>query len=364
MLLGGGAWWFSRGPACTPDDFTGTMLGYIRAYREPCAVFEWDPRDPGYPNHIIRYNNFGMHDQVTSFENPNDLYRILIIGDSYPQGLQVPLEQGFPAILEDWLNDSGVCCEVINLSIDTIGTDRMLMLYALVGHRFEADLVLLVTYVGNDIQNNSIELAALRNEGYQPRPFFKLDEVGNLRLHNWQGEFPMTDSQAESWLRRATVSSPYDIVPPDTPAILSEDPYILEYPVQLGLYLPEDDNWREAWAISEAILGQFADLVEAEGSDFGVVVIPDRRTVHAADYNETIAQYPFLGAFDADISVDRTLTAVPVGVPVYDARQALGPIEIAGGRAYLPLDGHLSPEGHQALASALDRWINATFDQN
>jgi hypothetical protein len=286
--IGGAAWWVLREPPCTPNEEVGRYLGYIRAYREPCRVFEWDPRDPGYDNHIIRYNNIGMHDESVVFNKPDDVYRILILGDSYPQGLQVPMEQGFPELLETRLNaEQSGRYEVINTGIDTIGTDRMLMLYALFGYRFEADLVLLVTYVGNDIQNNSIELAQLRNEGYEPRPYFKLDEVGNLRLYNWDGEFPDDNSPAPDGLRRAVTIRPYPIIVPETPAILQQEPYTLEYPAQLGLYLPEDDTWAEAWAISDAILEQFIEWVDAEGSDYGVVVIPDRRAVHDEDYRDT-----------------------------------------------------------------------------
>jgi len=363
-LLVLGVWWaFLRPPPCEPNEYTGTMLGYLAAYREPCAVFTWDPRDPGYPQHTIRYNNFGMHDEITTFAKPDGLTRILILGDSYPQGLQVPREQGFPDLLETRLNDEGNGrYEVVNLAIDTIGTDRMLMMYALVGYRFEADLVLLVTYVGNDIQNNSIELAALRNEGYQPRPFFKLDEADNLRLFNWTGTFPEGDAPALSWLRRARVSRAYPVELPSTPAILNPAPYTLAYPVQLGLYLPPDDLWREAWAISGAILSQFAGLAPAQGSELGVVVIPDRRAVHPADYDATRRAYPIVGAFDAQAPVLQTVEqAQAAGIPTFNALPTLSIIDRAGGRAYLPLDGHLSPEGHRALADALFRWLRATY---
>jgi lysophospholipase L1-like esterase len=343
---------------------TATATGDIRAYREPCSSFTWDPRDPGYDNHIIRYNNLGFHDELITVEKPNGTTRILILGDSYPQGLQVPREQGFPDLIETRLNAERTGrYEVLNFGIDTIGTDRMLMLYALTGYRFDADLVLLVTYVGNDIQNNSIELAALRNEGYSPRPFFKLDSGGNLRLYNWTGTFPDDNAPAPNWLRRAVLSRDYPIVTPAAPAVLNTDPYTLEYPVQLGLYLPEDDTWAEAWAISGAILAQFAEIVPAQGSDLGVVVIPDRRAVHPADYAATQRDFPFVGDYNALAPVTRTVAqAEAAGIPTLNTLPGLQAVEAAGGRAYLPLDGHLTPEGHQVIADALYGWLTTTYD--
>ncbi len=363
-LMAGGAWWLLRPPACVPDLPTATATGDIAAYREPCVSFTWDPRDVGYDNHIIRYNNLGFHDELATVAKPDGVYRILILGDSYPQGLQVPREQGFPDLLETHLNNErNTSYEVLNFGIDTIGTDRMLMLYALAGYRFEPDLVLVMTYVGNDIQNNSIELAALRNEGYRPRPFFKLDSGGNLRLYNWQGTIPDDSAPASNWLRRAVLSRNYPIVTPEAPAVLSTEPYTLEYPAQLGLYLPEDETWTEAWAISGAILEQFAEIVPAEGSELGVVVLPDRRAVHRADYADTQQAYPFVGDYDAEAPVTRTVEqAQAAGIPTLNTLSALQVVEGAQGRAFLPLDGHLSPQGHRVVADALYEWLTATYD--
>lgn len=359
-LLAGGAWLVMRPAPCTPNQDAMFTTSALEVYKAPCAVFTWDLAEQGMPNHTIRYNSLGMHDDPVTFERPPNTYRVLILGDSYAQGLQVPLEQGFPDVLETKLNalDAPRRFEVINLSIDTIGTDRMLMLYALLGYRFDADLVLLATYVGNDVQNNSIELARLRNEGYRPRPFFKLDDAGNLRLYNWGEPFPDDDAPALDWLRRARTQRTHPIIVPTAPAVTNTDPYELEYPVQLGLYMPEDDYWREAWAITDAVLAQFADLTAAQGSDFGVIVIPDRRAVHVADYQRTIDYYPFVGAFDPAAPVQRMVAlAESHGIPALNMLPVLRPIDQLGERAFLPLDGHYNAIGHELTADAVFRWM-------
>ncbi len=348
-----------RPEQCTPNLEADAATRAISAHKIPCAVFTWDLAEPGLPKHTVRYNGLGMHDDPVTFERPPNTRRILVIGDSYAQALQVPMEQGFVDTLERNLSAAGgTRYEVINLSIDTLGTDRLLMLYAAVGHRFDADVVLLATYVGNDVQNNQIELAKLRNEGYQSRPFFKLDSGDNLRLYNWQKDPPPGDDPAPAWLRRAITQRPYTIGTPPTPEIISTDPYQLEYPVQLGLYLPEDDYWQEAWMLTDATVSQFADLVEQQGSRFGVVVIPDRRAVHAADYQQTIRRYPFLGEFDAAAPQERMVAlAEGHGVPTLDLLPDLRRVEDLGERAYLPLDGHYNPIGHLVTANAVQAWL-------
>lgn len=361
-LIGGVAWSILRPPPCQPDTPLLTITGHLQAYREPCAVFTWDLADPGYPNHTIRYNAFGFHDEPVTRQKPPNTYRILVLGDSYPQGLQLPREQGFVDLVETALNNqrSATHYEVLNFGIDTIGTDRMLMLYALAGWEFDPDLVLMVTYVGNDIQNNSIELAALRNEGYGDRPFFKLDERGNLRLYHYRGDLPDGNAPALAWMRRARTNQHYTITPPNTPRILSQDPYTLEYPVQLGLYLPEDDRWREAWAISEAVITQAAALAAAQGSDFGLVIIPDRRAVHTEDYLDTLSQHPIVDTFDAAAPVSRTVSiAHDHDIAVLNLLPVLQEAAADGQRVYLREDGHYNEIGHAVTAAAVLEWLAA-----
>ncbi len=364
LLLGGlvaaGAWAVVIRPnQCRPNLDADTATRAISAHKVPCDVFSWDLAEPGLPKHIVRYNQLGMHDDRVTFERQPDTVRILIIGDSFTQGLQVPLEQGFVDTLERDLNaDGNTRYEVINLAIDTLGTDRLLMLYATLGYRFDADVVLLATYVGNDVQNNQIELAKLRNEGYRSRPFFKLDAGNNLRLYNWRADLPDGDDPAPAWMRRVYTQRGYTIGTPPQPEVLSQDPYQLEYPVQLGMYLPEDEYWQEAWAITDAVLAQFAALVEAQGSQFGVIAIPDRRAVHRADYWQTTQRYPFLAEFDAVAPQERMVAlAEGHGIPTLDLLPELLLVEQLRERAYLPLDGHYNAIGHLVTANAVEEWL-------
>ncbi|MEL6148790.1 MAG: hypothetical protein AAFR56_04135 [Chloroflexota bacterium] len=357
--IAGGAWWLLRPPSCEPEQAAGEATGAISYYKMPCDNFLWDLAEPGLPNHTIRQNNLGMHDEIVTFEKAPGTFRVLVLGDSYVQGLQVPLEQGFVDLLETRLNrEYRQPVEVINLGVDTIGTDRVLMLYSVLGYRFDADVVLLATYVGNDVQNNSIEMARLRNEGYSPRPFFKLDAAGNLRLYNWTQPLPQDDHPAPVWLRRAQTQQPFVIVTPPAPVVVQQAPYELEYPVQLGLYLPEDDYWAEAWQITDAVLAQFAGLTAATDTPFGVLVIPDRRTVHVEDYRRTIERYPFIGTYDPGAAQERMVTLSEAhGIPTLDLLPVLFSAEQNGDRAYLELDGHYNALGHELTAGAVYDWM-------
>lgn len=335
-------------------------------YRTPCARFFWDEAPGAEFYHLIRLNNFGLHDRNLSLEKPRETFRVLILGDSFPQGWQVPLEKGFPRLLEDALNrDSRRPIEVINMSVDTFGTDRQLLLYAALGAQFKPDLVLLSFYAGNDVMDNSLALTALRNSFPSGRPFFTLGADGDLRLHNAPPLDPTTHLSSAPWrwladLTQAQTPAPPFEMPP-RPRVIARSPYTLEYPVELGLYLPDDPAWAEAWALTEALLLRLRALVNGDGIPFGVLIIPDRRVVHSVHWDETVHFFPFLRGVDPLAPVDRVEGLLTeAGVPVLNLAYALRGWALGhpGERLYYPGDGHLNANGHAVIAQRVGFWLD------
>lgn len=353
---------------CVPaeGDWAETVRRLVYHYRQPCHSFYWDIYPTGEFYNLITLNNYGLHDAPLTIEKPPDTTRVLIVGDSFAQGWQVTLEEGFPYLLEQQLNTaSGRKVEVINLSVDTFGTDRELLLYAGLGSRFQPDVVLLAFYVGNDIKDNSPALT-LHETGhyvYDP-PFFTLNDSGTLQLHNTH-PLPASDfaeSPAWSWLNEmiAGQASPPPIEPPPAPPVTQEDPRRLAYPTELGLYLPEDALWREARALTEALVLQFAALARAEGSRFGVLLIPDRRAVHSADWDATVTLHPVARGANPLAPGDRMESFLAQhDIPTLNLTYALSGWALAhpGERAYYPGDGHFNANGHAVVAQRTRFWL-------
>lgn len=352
-----------------PGDWEAHARALLHDYRVPCDTFYWLP-DPGGEFHTqVRLNNYGLHAPDYTLAKAPGVFRIVIVGDSFPQGMQVEVEQTFPQVLQAWLNrDTAQTFEVINLSMDAYGTDRELLLYALIGWQFDPDLVLLSVYTGNDVQDNHIDLEQ-RRYGYRlERPFFTPGDAG-LQLHNSPIFTPDTyDSPVFRWLAgmQAAQAPPPPENPPPHPAVISENPYEVAYPVQIGLYLPEDAYWREAWALTEALLMQFRDVVEtAGGVPFGVLLIPDRRAVYPAIWGREVSRYaemlPDLRQADPMQPTTRLETFLgEQGIPVLNLAWALraqaGSVDEP---LYYPGDGHFTPGGHQVVAQRIALWLPA-----
>lgn len=147
----------------------------------------WGANEPAFTNAR------GLRDGEHAFERPNGTKRILVLGDSFTFGAGVDYGERFTELLEHEGR------EVINLGVNAYGTDQELRLYELDGVRYEADLVLLVTFLGNDLEDIKYE-----RRGSAARPHFELDGetlrffpareglTTGLRRHSYLAEMLMT----------------------------------------------------------------------------------------------------------------------------------------------------------------------------
>lgn len=360
----------TREAHCEPAP--AALLAYLKQVvidvRDPCTEFYWKPAPSDEFHVLVQLNNFGLHAPFYTLAKPPDVFRILIVGDSFPQGMQVNMRQTFPWLLGQYLGQiNGKQVEVINLSVDAYGTDRELLLYAMLGWQFQPDLVLLSVYPGNDIQDNEIDLEALRY-GYRiNRPFFTLDN-GVLNFHNSIQLDPnlYPDSPTFQWLtslQAAQSAAPPENLP-DHPQVTATDPYTLEYPVEIGVFLPEDAHWHNAWNITDALLLQFRDVVKLSNVPFAAFIIPDRRAVHRLDWQSTLDQYggtlPNLQATDPTAPATKLETFLAENkIPVLNLTPLLldWTYAHADGRLYYADDGHFTPDGHAVTADTLAVWL-------
>lgn len=374
-----------QGPCqAAPEPFNWylNVNGLVDGYHMPCLQRQWgDTQSEFFVE--IHHNNYGLHDALITLAKPAGVFRVLILGDSFPQGWEVPLEQGFPWLLEGYLStQTNRPIEVINLSIHAYGTDSELLLYSALGWQFDADLVILSFYTGNDIRDNEINLEQLQYGYRLQRAFFTLDANGELQLHNKRdtNNLPIQfdralypDSPAWQWLttmQAANAPAP-EYIPPPAPRVTGEPPnYQVAYPVDMGLYVaqnpadPAYEVWENAWTITEKLIVQLRDLVEAQGSRFAILIIPDRRAVHTSDWEALVARYPDLLA-DADPRlppdrVEQIATAHGIlALNLTGTMRSWTVTHSADQRLYYIGDGHFNAAGHQLTAETLAEWLLA-----
>jgi hypothetical protein len=110
-----------------------------------------------------------------ALKKPAGIYRILVLGDSFPFGFGVADSDAFPAVLES--RDKTL--EVINLSVPGYGIDQMLMAWRTIGAFYEADSVLIGVFP-EDFWRATRSFA----DSGHAKPYFTLSAKKELQLHN------------------------------------------------------------------------------------------------------------------------------------------------------------------------------------
>lgn len=340
----------------------------------------------------VTINSKGLRDREIPYEKASGTTRILMLGDSTTAAMQVSLEDTFVKQLESDLNKGAGGWEVINAGVNAYGTDNELLFYQLEGEKYNPDIVFLNMYLANDVYNNQPTLE-LRFGGQSAKPYFTLNDAGELELQNFPVENTATfgtkvgtflkkhfqlprfvaqtlalRGEIPSWLApivrlfgggRGATSSGDNVVqtegdtasqaaeggdgegtavqtPPRRPDICDPEP------------LPIIEN---AWNVTEALILELEKEVEANGAQLVVLIIPaaPQTVPPQAD-----------AAWYCDVPNDRLDTFLDeAGIPYLDMLPGFREAALAGGGPYyFEKDFHMTALGHDLTSDLLYQFVD------
>ncbi|MBN1287668.1 MAG: SGNH/GDSL hydrolase family protein [Anaerolineae bacterium] len=340
---------------------TGYMPQPNARYTYPDA-----PRDVTEFEIEVRLNARGLHDVDHTLDKPAGVYRILLLGDSFVQAREVPIEANFTRRLEAMLNrpDSTVY-EVINAGRYGFGAAQELLYYRHEGYRYGADRVLLFFYIENDVIDSSARLAMdWYGLDQMTFPYFEQQD-GALTLHTPGAGLPtqvgrwlrynlFTANAVSNWMLSASQGAQREAVAGE----ITED-----IPLPLEVYLPPDARWAAGWDLVAALLRQLRDEVEDDGAAFGVVIIDGNAAMH---WEDTLAKYPGFAAQSPDPGAPRErLRAIlnDANIAYLDPTETIKARLAAGEPLYYEYDGHFAPAGHALMAEVVYAWLQTDFNR-
>jgi GDSL-like Lipase/Acylhydrolase family len=275
--------------------------GVLRAMRysaptwyEPDARLGWTLR-PGVAawwtregRAYVQINSAGMRDREHALDKPKDVFRIAVLGDSFSEAMQLPMEQTFWALLPARLEQCGLAggrrIEVLNFGVSAYGTAQELLMLETKATRYRPDLVLLQFMNGNDVANNSPAL-----EAEKERPFFVFRN-GTLELDDsfaHSSAFARRNSRSGEWLRTANdLSRVVQLL-----HAVSEMSFMarahagsaggIEQGLEpMVLAPPRSAAWEDAWRVTEALIAKAAAHAASHGAKFVVFTVPYAAQVH------------------------------------------------------------------------------------
>ncbi len=232
----------------------------------------------------VSNNQAGFRDRDHTIAKPDGVYRIAVLGDSFTEARAIPLDETYWSIAGAHLAEClGGTVEMLNFGVNGYGTAQELITLKNHALAYRPDLVLLAIYMGNDIWNNSRAL-----DGHEDRPYYSL-EGGVLTLDDsfrrsarFQTKMAWQDIKhglvnasrtlqliKESYYR--VKSGSRNSAVPTAPTPGAED----------GIYgAPEDDAWRDAWAVTEALIRAVRETARDGGANFHLVTMSNAIQVH------------------------------------------------------------------------------------
>jgi len=230
----------------------------------------------------FRTNSAGFRDREHARAKPPGTLRIVVLGDSYSEALQVDLDQAFWSVLQRELNQcprlQGRQVEVLNAGVSGYGTAQELLMLRHYLWDYDPDVVLLAFLSGNDVRNNSRQL-----DGDPTRPYFVLQD-GELALDDSFARQPIFTSP---WIRfkdRLIGSSRlltllYRWKHRPKPAVGTDA--LVEPGLDSFIYdEPREPRHREAWEVTERLIEEMQREAESHGASLVIATLSNGIQVH------------------------------------------------------------------------------------
>jgi len=319
-----------------------------------------------------RINSKGLRDVEHEYTKEPGTCRIVFLGDSYVEALQVEQDSCFVRRVEKEL--SAACpeerFETINMGRSGMGTAEELLYYTREGQKYSPDLVLLV-FFPNDYRDNSRKLDVYQSV----RPYF-VDRGRGLELdtsfRNTRG-FKLRKTISPLKNRSSLVSLAIEAYyrfkarkrqpppPPKPPAKRAEVTPRLPGGPGTDLFSRQPSPaWLEAYRVTSELLKMVNRAVTSTGARLAVVVIPTAMASQEPKRSLAEREHP---EWDLDLPVKRvTSLCAAERIPCLDlTRDFLEFSRMSGKYLYgfgkLYGSGHLNYDGHRVAAKAITRFL-------
>lgn len=316
---------------------------------------------PEFVSHVA-INSRGLREREIAPEKPAGMYRVLMLGDSFVEGSQVPMDQTISRRLEEQL--SAVVptrqVQVINAGNAGFGTAQELLFFEHEGQGYQPDVVVLVYFIDNDLPDNGYRVARERKLDTTRRPFFVPDGSGGLQLR--PGAPPDADRIAavRPLLRRSVT---YNLIENFTRWQEARDQEEAQIGKNRPTYLHNPPSeWEEAWSVTELLLARTQASVRASGAEFVVVAAPSFFQIDADAWRWLVGgDTRERNRYEPEVPNQRLAAiAARQGLHYLDLLPAVQASADGGRPFYYSADGHWTIAGHAFAAEQVAAYLEAS----
>lgn len=315
----------------------------------------------GVYDNIIEYNSLGFRGDAIPYEKPDDVYRIMILGDSFIEAREVAYEDTIYAQLNALLADArtpdGKRIEVMGVGATGWGTIQSYLYYHHEGYKFSPDLVVNV-FVINDVVDN------YPSQFYPSRTIeFAISEEDIALIDTAD-----INNDAPATVARRLLDALPDFVtnthtarlfqqafdPPPQSVTLGGDLTQLHPQTYIFVRYPDIDGYEMAWQRTADAYRIWANDVQANGAEL-IVLAADISVGRISELSTYYGTQADGWVWDVDLPYDQLREILtPLGVTFTTTRDyfAAQSDTVFDDFFYIE-DGHWNPAGHRAAAEYL-----------
>lgn len=345
----------------------------VLGWRPPAHQAAWQ-RFEGQAR--VRTNRLGFRDRDHRRQKPAGVLRVAVLGDSFTEAVQVPIEDTWWRRMANALDARGcagddTAVEVMSFAVSGYSTAQALLAWRHHARAFAPDIVILAFFIGNDLTENlhALDDEPLRpylvprgdelrlDQGFRTSPDYQAATALSGRLWQWLTEHSRSVQLAlqarDAW--RVAALARAEAVTGDQPQ---------ERGVDNAIYRPPaSPSWRQSWRATEAMLAAFAAEVRAADAQPVLMLIGTGAQVHPNAQGR--AQFAAaLDVPDLGYPVRRLVAAaatqqLPVlNLPALWTRPSLEPPPLRHGLpGARPGFGHWNAQGHAEAGQAAAQLI-------
>ncbi len=314
----------------------------------------------------VQINSHGLRDVERSLAKPTGVERVLLIGDSHVEALQVTVDESIGRQLESRLRAKGRKVEVVSAGVSGYGTASEYLFFRERGWKFEPDLVVLAFYPGNDVKNNGAALETSLVPEYA-------EDGALVRVRGGKSRPPARRrSHAYTYLRKLILTRQPALAARLHSLGLIKGGAIRKAAAPEGVPLdywvyaqPPPPEWASAWRRTERLLDDFHGAVQARGATFALVIVTARDHLYPESWQQVREAYPRLGRGEWDLEAPAKRILAWCGarrVACKNLHPDLARVRDGGApRLHFVHDGHWTPAGHAAAAESVAAFI---FDES
>ena len=305
----------------------------------------------------VEINDQGMNDEPVPLEKPTDELRVLVLGDSFVEAVQVAREQNFCKRLERLLSErQHRKVRVINAGVTTYSPLLEYLYFTRELRRYQPDAVVQV-FFSNDVYDD-LRYTALAT--FDPNGLPIAVGPGDHWIVFPRGK-PTRESNREQWefRRSASEEAPWLGKKSYVAALIGEvlasrrlNDKSAQPPMNDEFFILEDspeltEPQQKGWQLTRRYIGLLKEACDQCGAKFILTSAPIASQVYG---HTSYDHFFFRGRPTEADQTHLKEIAASLHAPFADL---LSPLRQAGKDLYYPHDGHWTPKGHRVVAETL-----------